>query len=200
MSNKVTGNPNPVSLRNSAILLLAVLAGCNTTGDSGVLQSATKPADNINPENPTQSTRQLNTRTDLTDYCPKISLQEGTAIYRVYEPRAKEKNADTLRYQATISRFSRNCSYEQGKLRMSIGVAGRLISGPSGATGTFKLPLRIAIKSGEEMVFNKLYKPDATIAAGKANGNFSFVDNEVWLPAPTARSLRVRVGFDDTAK
>lgn len=188
---------SPLSLKNSAILLLAVLAGCNTAGNNSVLGSAATPAAANNAENPTQSTRLLNTRTDLSDYCPRINLQEGTAIYQVFRRNAKQDDADNLRYQATILRFSRNCTYEQGQLRMRIGVAGRLISGPEGKPGTFEMPLRIAIKSGEEMVFNKLYRIDATIAPGTANGNFSFVDNEVWIPAPTSRSLRVRVGFDE---
>lgn len=183
-----------------ALVLLGMLAGCNTTGDNGVLGSATKPDQNAShndPENPTQNTRLANVRGALTDYCPTVTLREGTAIYRLYRNKKKRDNPDELRYQASILRVSRDCAYEQGQLRMKIGVAGRIITGPSGKAGTFKMPLRIGVKSAGELVYSKLHKLDGAIAEGSANGQFTFVDNEVWFQAPTSRSVRVHVGFDE---
>ena len=182
------------------LVLLGVLAGCNTTGDNGVLGSATKPDPNAShndPENPTQNTRMANVRGALTDYCPTVTLREGTAIYRLYRNKKKRDNPDELRYQASILRVSRNCTYEQGQLRMKIGVAGRIITGPSGKAGTFKMPLRIGVKSAGELVYSKLHKLDGSIAEGSTNGRFTFVDNEVSFLAPTSRSVRVHVGFDE---
>ncbi len=184
----------------STIVLLGVLAGCNTTGDNGVLGSATKPDPNAahnDPENPTQNTRLANVRGALTDYCPTVALREGTAIYRLYRNKKKRDNPDELRYQASILRVSRNCTYEQGQLRMKIGVAGRIITGPSGKAGTIKMPLRIAVKSAGELVYSKLHKLDGTIVEGSTNGQFTFVDNEVSFLAPTSRSVRVHIGFDE---
>lgn len=191
---------NSGNLKWGMLVLAGLLAGCNTTGDNGVLGSATKPdasASHNDPENPTQNTRMANVRGAMTDYCPTVTLREGTAIYRQYRNSKKRDNPDDLRYQASIIRVTRNCTYEQGQLRMSIGLAGRVIAGPSGKSGSFKMPLRIAVKSSGELVYSKLHKIDGTIAQGSSNGQFSFVDNEVWFTAPTSRNVRVHVGFDE---
>jgi hypothetical protein len=182
------------------LLLLGVLAGCNTTDENGAIGSATKPdqpASHNDPENPTQNTSMANVRGSLTDYCPTVTLREGTAIYRLYRNQKKRDNPDELRYQASILKVSRDCTYEQGQLRMKIGVAGRIITGPSGKAGTVKMPLRIAVKSAGELVYSKLHKLDGVIAEGSTNGQFTFVDNEVWFQAPTSRSVQVHVGFDE---
>ena len=176
------------------------LAGCNTTGDNGVLGSAAKPDPNSahnDPENPTQNTLIANVCGVLTDYCPTLTLREWTAIYLLFLNKKKRDNPDELRYQASILRVSRNCTYEQGQLRMKIGVAGRIITGPSGKAGTFKMPLRIGVKSAGELVYSKLHKLDGAVAEGSANGQFTFVDNEVSFLAPTSCSVRIHVGFDE---
>ncbi len=187
-------------LKPGALILVGLLAGCTTTGDDGVLGSATKPDPNASfndPENPTQNTRLANVRGAMTDYCPTVTLREGTAIYRIYRNKKKRDNPDELRYQASIVRVSRSCTYEQGQLRMNIGVSGRIITGPSGKPGAFKLPLRIAIKSQGELVYSKLHRFDGNVAAGTASGKFVFVDDQVSFLAPTSRNVRVHVGFDE---
>ena len=184
----------------SVMILAGLLAGCNTTGDNGVLGSATKPnasGSHNDPQNPTQNTRLANVRGPLTDYCPTASLREGTAIYRIYRNKKKRDNPEELRYQASIVRVSRSCVYEQGQLLMKIGVAGRIVTGPSGKPGSFKLPLRIAIKSQGELVYSKLHKIDGTVAPGSATGKFIYVDEEISFLAPTSRNVRVNVGFDE---
>jgi len=201
MSTKVVHNPmqNKISI-SSVVILAGILAGCNTTGDNGVLGSATKPdpqASFNDPENPTQNTRMANVRGAMTDFCPTATLREGTAIYRLYRNKKKRDNPEELRYQASIVRVSRSCTYEQGQLRMKIGVSGRIVTGPAGKPGSFKLPLRIAIKSQGELVYSKLKKFDGVVAPGNATGKFIYVDEEVSFLAPTNRNVRVNVGFDE---
>ncbi len=184
-----------ISIISSGLAALLVLAGCTTSGDNGVLGSATKPHNS--PENPTQDTRQANTRGPLTDYCPKTTLREGTGTYRVFKKRASRETTEGLRYQATILRVARDCNYTLGQLNMTIGVAGRIITGPSGETGTFKMPLRVAVKMAGELVYSTLHKVDGTIASGTTNGQFTFVDDKVSFAAPTSKNVRIFVGFDE---
>ncbi len=176
------------------VVALLGLAGCNTSGDNGVLDSAAKQGAHNDPANPTQHTTLLNTRTEMTDYCPRTTLREGTGTYQLF--RNKRKKED-LRFQATILKIARDCVYEQGQLKMTIGVAGRMINGPSNATGTVKLPIRMAIKVGGDLVYSKLHKVDSTIAKGSTNSSFSVVDDQISFPAPTSKNVRVFVGFDE---
>jgi hypothetical protein len=180
-----------------ALAGLLVLASCNTSGDNGVLGSAAKPGAHNDPENPTQHTKLLNTRNALTDYCPRTVLHEGTGSYKLYKRKASRENDSGLRFQATILKITRDCTYASGQLQMEVGIAGRIINGPSGEAGTIKLPLRIAVRVGSELVYSKLHKIDGTIAKGGSNGQFTFVDREVAFPAPTKTNVRVVVGFDE---
>ncbi len=194
----MSGHSNPKTIPLIAAIALLTLAGCNTTGDNGVLGSAKKDASHNNPENPTQHTSLANTRTAMTDYCPKTTLREGTDSFRLYTRKAKkEKKPEGLRYQATILKISRDCTYAQGQLLIRIGVAGRVINGPAGETGTFKMPLRVAVKAAGELVYSKLHQLDGTITTGSTNGNFSFIDDQVSIPAPTSPNVRIFVGFDE---
>ncbi len=179
------------------LVALAGVAGCTSSGENSVLGSATKPGSHNDPENPTQRTRLANTRTELTDYCPKVTLREGTGTYRIYKKRASRENTDGLRYQATILKVARDCTYAQGQLNMKIGVSGRVINGPSGETGRFKMPLRVAIKVAGELVYSKLHKPEGSITPGANNGQFIFVDDQISFPAPPRRNVRIFVGFDE---
>lgn len=176
---------------------LLALAGCNTSGDNGVLGSAAKPGSHNDPENPSQNTSMLNTRNAMTDYCPRSTVHEGTGSYKVFKRKASRENNEGLRFQATILKIARDCTYEAGQLQMTVGLAGRIINGPSGETGTIKMPIRIAVRVGSELVYSKLHKVDGTIAKGANHGQFTFVDKAVSFPAPTKPNAQVVVGFDE---
>lgn len=193
----MSGYPSFCNLKYVSVFALAVLVGCTTIGDDSVLGSAANPASHNNPENPTQRTRLKNTSNILLDYCPRITLREGTDTYRIYKKGADRLTTAGVRFQATIVKTARECSYEQGQLLMKIGVAGRLINGPSGENGSFTMPLRIAIKSEGELVYSKLHQIDGTIAEGSNNGQFTFLDDQVTFLAPRSRSVQVFVGFDE---
>jgi len=193
----VAAYSNSTIFNGFAIGALLFLAGCTTSGENGVLSSAVQPADQNNPENPTQRTALANTRNELTDYCPRTVLREGTGSYRLYKKRASRETTEGLRYQATILKVARDCQYEQGQLNMQIGVSGRVINGPSGESGSFKMPLRVAVRVGEELVYSKLHQLDGNIPSGTNNNSFTFVDNQVSIPAPTSRNVRIFVGFDE---
>ncbi len=186
-----------VSIGSITLVGLLALAGCNTSGDNGVLGSAAKPGSHNNPENPTQHTAMLNTRNAMTDYCPKTTVHEGTGSYKVFKRKANRENNDGLRFQATILKIARDCKYEQGQLKMSVGLAGRIINGSSGESGTIKLPIRIAVRVGSDLVYSKLHKHDGTIAKGSNHGQFQLIDDQIAFAAPTKPNVRVVVGFDE---
>lgn len=198
----------------TVMALAATLTACQSGGSTGVLGSAggaKKQAAFASPEaarggpvtrgvsgtNPNAKTTLRNTRTKLSDYCPAVRIREGTNIYRVFPGGADESDASRIRYQATISQTARECFYVGDQLKMRVGVRGRVINGPSGETGAFAMPIRVAVTEGKRTVYSKLHKPQAKIADGTSNALFSYVDEEVVIDAPSRTNVRVYVGFDE---
>ena len=178
------------------------LASCTSSSSDDVLgtvgdQSTTRTASQGTNENPNDPGRLRNTRTALTNYCPRVAVRQGTGIYRVYPGGADENDTSQIRYQATIANTARECTYEGQDLRMRVGVRGRVINGADGSTGAFALPIRVAVREGTRTIYSKLHKPQARIASGTSNAAFSFVDDAVIIPAPTKTNIRVFVGFDE---
>ena len=192
-----------IGARVSAAVLVALLAGCQTGGNEGVLGSAVNdpnaPGDRVARagDNPNARTRLKNTRTTLTDYCPAVRLRTGTESYRVVPRNGDKDDPAQVRFQATITRVARECAYEGGDLRIKVGARGRVITGPRGATGNFNMPIRVAVTRGDDTVYSKLHRPQTGVPNGASGAVFSFVDDQVVVPAPTATNLRVYIGFDE---
>ena len=198
----------PLPLALAATLLLAA---CQSGGPGGVLGSVAKNGSDgtkaaaaygpeggykgVRGENPHDKGRLRNTRTALTGYCPNVRIREGTNILRVY-PRDAEGDGP-IRYQATIAKTARECTYEGESLKMRVGVRGRIINGPDGATGAFPMPIRVAVVEGKRTIYSKLHTPNGAIAEGTSNAAFSYVDETVVIPAPRKANVRVYVGFDE---
>lgn len=204
---------------SSAMALCAALAACQS-GSQGVLGSAggakkqaafavpdrapgeagATSASRVSGTNPHANTKLKNTRNALSDYCPAVRIREGTNIYRVFPDGANENDVSRIRYQATVTQTARECFYVGDQLKMRVGLRGRVINGPDGATGTFPMPIRVAVTEGKRTVYSKLHKPKAKIADGTSNALFSYVDEEVVIDAPRRTNVKVYVGFDEGPK
>ena len=172
-----------------AMAALVFLAACQTSGKDGVLSNAL-PTDgdpnqvasnDPNPgQNPNAKTRLKNTQT-FRDI-----------------PKGKDKaNDDNVRYQATITKVARECAYVGQNLEIKVGARGRVITGPSGQPGGLSMPIRVAVTEGGDTIYSKLHRPQASIATGSTSNLFSFVDDQVVIPAPRSRNVRVYIGFDE---
>jgi hypothetical protein len=139
---------------------------------------------------------------DLRAYCPKTVMRAGTEKLDLYPPQPKKKNAEPpapaeLRFRATITEVARECNQAGEFLNMKVGIAGRVISGPAGETGTVLLPVRVAVTQGETVLYSQLHDIGAEILPGRTSANFSFVDAAISFPKPTAENIIVQVGFDE---
>lgn len=193
---------------------MLVLAGCQTAGSGGVLGSvvggdeaaeqqtasgADEPQQSaaVTPgTNPNAGTRLKNTRNALTDYCPAVRVRTGTETYRVVPKGGDESDPAQVRFQANITGPARECQYVGEDLQMRVGVRGRVITGPRGKPGSFAMPIRVAVTVGGDTVYSKLHRPQASVPEGATYAAFQFVDDQVVLPAPSSRNVRVFVGFD----
>lgn len=192
--------------RYSIVGLGLIVASCQTSGGNIFGEAAPTTENSANPEqvatadpkiNPNARTRQKNTRSLLSEYCPAVRIRAGTETYRIFPKGVDKTDTDNLRYQATITKVARECAYVGENLTIKVGARGRVITGPSGESGNITMPIRVAVTEGGETVYSKLYKPVETIASGSTNTQFSFVDADVVIPAPRNTNVRVFIGFDE---
>ncbi len=136
------------------------------------------------------------TEADLRAYCPRITLQEGTAILETYTS-GNDGVAEELVSQASITDVTRSCRYRNGQLFMQVAAAGRVVNGPKGAGGALNLPIRVAIKDGEGLPYSQLGRIDVQIVPGAGATQFIYKDEQIVLAEPQAQTLQVLVGFDE---
>jgi len=168
--------------RYGVLLGFVALASCQTAKVSDTLGS-------------TKGEEEL-TADDLRAYCPRVSLHEGTAILRTFTKKNKD-NPDEMIYQATITDVTRACRYDGGNLYMQVAAAGRVVWGPKGAAGNLELPIRVAVKQGENLPYSKLHKIQVTVPPTGDATQFILKDDQVIVPAPTQQDLQVLTGFDE---
>ncbi|MEM9329865.1 MAG: hypothetical protein AAGA53_00980 [Pseudomonadota bacterium] len=180
----------------SLIATLGILAACNSTGT----QSSTKETLDLGQQEQIAE-KPLDQSNNLRAFCPKTVIRAGTETYRTFADGIKKTDPgalNSLEFQSTITSTTRECNYTAENLNIRVGVRGRVINGPTGATGTITVPVRIAVASvAQEVLFSQLYQVPVTIPEGGANASFRFVESEIYLPVPERPNLTIFVGFDE---
>jgi hypothetical protein len=135
--------------------------------------------------------------------CPPVSIRAGASTYAVAAP-GKQPVGNDLRFQATITRTSRECSINGGEITARIGIQGRVIAGPAGAPSSVQIPLRVAVvQSGvqEKTIATKAYQ--TTVSMTEAGSEpFMLIAEELVYPAPSGAvgdSYVFYIGFDPQA-
>lgn len=131
--------------------------------------------------------------------CPPVEIRHGTEVMPIFAP-GRQNDPSALQYQASLQRVARECSIVGDKLVVRVGAAGRVASGPTGATGTLQVPVRIAAVKGEEVVYSKLHMVPVTVQAPEFAALWSQVDDAVQLTASASSGVTIYVGFDETGK
>lgn len=158
---------------------LALAASCTSTREDGAGLEAS-PAQLASAEE----------EGAVPDYCPNVSLREGTAILRKGEGEAQQ-------YIASIVSTSRSCRVLNGELRMKIGIAGRVVRGPAAKPGEVGLPIRVAVVRGTEVLYSKVGASGVTIQPGGTAEQFVYIDDAVVVPEPDRKNLVIYAGFDE---
>ena len=138
---------------------------------------------------------------DLT--CPPVSIRAGASTYAVAAP-GKQPVGNDLRFQATITRTSRQCTKTGDQISARIGIQGRVIAGPAGAPSSVEIPLRVAVVQGgvqEKTIATKVYR--TTVAMSEDSSiPFTLVAEDMLYPVPpgaTGDSYIFYIGFDPQA-
>lgn len=162
-----------------AVTALA-LASCQTATTQDTLDVAEDPV----------------TEDDLRAYCPRVTLNEGTAYFRTYT-NGNEDNPDEVVYQALISDVTRSCKYRNGQLFIQVAAAGRVVNGPKGTGGSVTMPIRVAVKSGDALPYSRLGNFEVAVTPGAGASQYIYKDDQIVIPEPTARNVQILVGFDE---
>lgn len=188
-------------LPRAALVIAAasLLAACGTVGadqaagGSGDSTATKVLLGNANPP-PITAPQDLS----LNRQCPPVEILQGAAAYPVYET-AGVTDPFSLRYQATIADTARECSALGVEAAIRVGLVGRVILGPKGAPGAFRVPLRIAVlDEAGTPVYSENHFVDVTVPAGQAQADFSRIEEGIVVPIPQNRfrGWRIVVGYD----
>ena len=121
--------------------------------------------------------------------CPPVTIRAGASTYQVAAP-GKQPVGNDLRFQVTITRTARECSYNGGEITARIGIQGRVIAGPAGAPATVDIPMRVAVvQSGiqEKTIATKAYRTSVTMSED-GSVPFTLLAEDLVYPAPPGRS------------
>lgn len=130
--------------------------------------------------------------------CPPIEILDGTAAFRAYDP-PSATDPFSVRYQANLVDTARQCSSLGVEAAIRVGVTGRLILGPKGAPGAFRLPLRVAVvDEADKPVYSQVHVIDVVVPAGQTQAQFPHLEQDIVVPIPENRfrGWRILVGYD----
>ena len=135
--------------------------------------------------------------------CPPVSIRAGASTYQVAAP-GKQPVGNDLRFQATITRTARECSFNAGEITARIGIQGRVIAGPAGAPSSVDIPIRVAVvQSGvqEKTIATKAYQTTVSMSED-GSVPFTLVAEDLVYPAPSGAvgdTYIFYIGFDPQA-
>ena len=157
-----------------------LLAGCASSGGTGSSEpSAMTKLANLIAFNSTTAPKPVESVVDNTDRveCPVVDVEEGGGVAQI-------GSGAGLRHQFAISDTARECSVANKQISIRVGVAGRVIAGPAGGSGTVSVPLRIGIRreTDKKVITSKVVNITATIPSGAANATFAVVSEPLTVP------------------
>lgn len=200
---------NPIvrtaSRLGAAAALAAALAACSTVGGETDTAGGAKRSDSLATKlllgnaNPPPVTAPIDLA--IKRQCPPIDILQGAAAYPVYDTPGST-DPFSLRYQATIGDTARECSNLGVEAGIRVGIVGRLILGPKGAPGVYRVPLRIAVlDDAEKPIYSQSRMVEVTVAPGEQLASFTHIEDNIVVPIPDNRfqGWRIVVGYDPVA-
>lgn len=182
-------------LRILALAGAVMVVGCNSSGTGSQIDDTLSSAGQSGA-----ASQGVDEFQDPRAYCPTTVMRAGTETLDVHPDGMRPDDPDAatkLRFRGTIRDVVRECNSAGSFLNIRVGVAGRVVSGPKGETGSFLMPIRIAVTRGEDVLYSQLHDVPATIAEGTSNAQFSFVDSAISIPKPENRNIIIYVGYDE---
>ncbi|MGU3399445.1 hypothetical protein ACLBWS_06835 [Brucellaceae bacterium D45D] len=163
-------------------ILLAALAGCTTSGGEKAANSSLAAEPRIK-------------ESELRAYCPSVTLLDGTAYFSTYA-KGGDKDPSQVVYQAALTDVTRACQYGEGTMTIDVAAAGKVVPGPQYKSGSITMPVRVAVRQGDKVIYSKLHKQTVTMNSNAA-AQFVFNDKGISMPTPDKQNVQIFVGFDE---
>ena len=134
-----------------------------------------------------------------TPVCPSIEIRDGTEFLPIFEA-GKQGDLANIRFQANVQRVARDCEEDPtGGIRVKIGAAGRVLSGPKGATGSVTIPVRVAAVVGERVIYSKLVPTTVDVMPPDNSALWSIVDDGFLVSVADSHEATIYIGLDGQA-
>ena len=131
---------------------------------------------------------------ELQAFCPRVAVRDGGAFYDSY-PRNVRDDPSKLIFRATIGDMTRSCTYANGMTTITVAVAGRIIPGPAGTTGTVRVPLQVTAIQGTQVVYSQTRDQEVAVTDTAGATQFVVTESNITIPTPTTRNVAVFVGY-----
>ena len=177
-----------LGLRLAALALPIALAGCSSSTTDGIgsnILSVVAPK-------PQEMDPAIYAATPV---CPNVEIRDGTEFMPVFKP-GKFGDPSQILFQASVQRVARDCDMEGDNVRIRVGIAGRVLSGPTGATGASTVPIRVAVLIGDKVVYSKLHQAAVDVQAPDYSALWSVVDDGIVLSAADSKEATIYAGLD----
>lgn len=175
-----------------ATVLLAALAGCTTSGADKAAEGAAGSSLTASAASGDQRVKE----SELRAFCPSVSLRDGTAFFNTYE-KGGDKDPARVVYQAALTDTTRACQYGAGTMTIDVAAAGKVVPGPKYKSGTITMPIRVAIRQGDQVIYSKLHRQSVAIGDADAATQFVFNDKAITVPMTDKNNMQIFVGFDE---
>ncbi|WP_226578397.1 hypothetical protein [Acuticoccus sediminis] len=170
----------------AALSVALALSGCGAANDaaSGVASVLNMGA---GPDKPPPAP--VEDKPDVS--CPQVYVLPDKEVIR---REAAGGGAGALQWQATIGKTARECKPGGQGVVVRVGISGRLVQGAKGGSGTLRLPVRVAVREGDQTTYDKTHT--ITVQLDAPSKDWAFVDENVTVSTP--RRAQIFVGFNET--
>jgi len=180
---------------SAAMGFMLAVAGCQSGDTLGALNIPGVGGGGGQAETPPADDGRITTA-ELRAFCPQVSIREAEAFHRSYQRGGQDDPAKLL-YQASMTETTRSCTYGGGMMGITVAVAGRVVPGPVATTGTIRLPIRIRVVQGSDVISDKTFNQDVAITDTVGATQFVFSDSGFSMPQPTNTNVRVFASFPE---
>lgn len=177
-------------------LVMAALAGCsmgNMFAPSPAAQTTT--LQNASPSQQELQQASSSALPALATECPPIKVKPGGETL-FYYGKGKVGNPKDLNYQAVIDKQSRNCVVSNGLITVKMGMAGRVLLGPSGTQSKVDIPVRFSVERDDVPLYSEKYDVPVSITPPAQSAEFVKVVENVAIPYTGGEKIVIWVGFD----
>jgi hypothetical protein len=133
--------------------------------------------------------------------CPKFTIWPRDRLLTVYDI-GRVGDGLAIQYRGEITKTARECQIQPNQVTVKYGFAGRVLLGPRGRPGSYKMPVKIHLTDRtRNIVSTQDFVIDVTIPADKPVGYFSAVRETAFALAPGTppQDYQLFIAFDRSA-